>query len=117
MKLHQKLGKPIPEIKTPQQLNKEEKSAAGKASTSSVKTVTKSVTPKISFVGGTKLVSTGSGTEQKEVGQTPDESMEASSTDDKDDFVGNDNEIIGNSLDTFSSFYACFSHFLLHDKK
>lgn len=47
IKLHQKLGKPIPEIKLP------EESAAKKSN------VTKTTAPRMNFVGGTKLTSTG----------------------------------------------------------
>ncbi|XP_057305924.1 zinc finger RNA-binding protein-like isoform X2 [Hydractinia symbiolongicarpus] len=47
LKLHQKLGKPIPDIKVPED------------ATPAAKKVVKTTAPKINFVGGTKLTSTG----------------------------------------------------------
>ena len=51
--MHQKLGKPIPEIKIPEPEKKKEETEAGK-------NVVKTTAPKINFVGGSKLASTGS---------------------------------------------------------
>ena len=72
VKLHQKLGKPIPEFKTPEQITAEEK----KSTTDAPKKViqrpgTKVATaPKINFVGGTKLLSTSPATNQAENSET-----------------------------------------------
>lgn len=68
VKLHQKLGKPIPETKTPEQITAEEKKASNEApkkvmSRPASKTTT---APKINFVGGTKLVSTVTGSKETE---------------------------------------------------
>ena len=51
--MHQKLGKPIPEIKIPEPEKKKEETETGK-------NVVKTTAPKINFVGGSKLASTGS---------------------------------------------------------
>ena len=64
--MHQKLGKPIPESKTPEQITAEEKKANNEAPKKVIqRPVSKGATaPKINFVGGTKLVSTGTGSKE-----------------------------------------------------
>ena len=77
VKLHQKLGKPIPEFKTPEQLTAEEKKASNEAPKKVIqRPVTKgATTPKINFVGGTKLVSTGTGSKETETSEASDEGV------------------------------------------
>ena len=62
MKLHQKLGKPIPEVKIPE-TKKPATTAATTSTTSAAATATstaaKATMQKVNFVGGTKLNSTG----------------------------------------------------------
>ena len=68
VKLHQKLGKPIPEFKTPEQITAEEKKSTSDAPKKVIQRPGAKVasTPKINFVGGTKLLSTGPATQQTE---------------------------------------------------
>ena len=79
VKLHQKLGKPIPESKTPEQIAEEEKKAKGDAPKKVIQRPAAKATtaPKINFVGGTKLLSTAGGSKEVEKEETKmDESTE-----------------------------------------
>lgn len=60
VKLHQKLGKPIPEIVVPEPTAKKEVKVAN---------VVKTTAPKINFVGGNKLLSTPAGAKVEVAGQ------------------------------------------------
>ncbi|XP_002153846.1 zinc finger RNA-binding protein isoform X1 [Hydra vulgaris] len=73
MKLHQKLGKPIPDVKVPEPKKPTTTVTTG-VSTGTNSSVKSSV-PKVSFVGGTKLNSTG-GEEKVETSESQDNDSE-----------------------------------------
>jgi len=78
VKLHQKLGKPIPEIAVPEPLKKAETPKPN---------VVKTTAPKINFVGGNKLLSTQSGGKVEVPGAKSDgsSSMLAAADDDEEE--------------------------------
>ena len=61
MKLHQKLGKPIPEFKTAEQITAEEKKASNDAPKKVIQRPASKggAGPKMNFIAGTKLPGTG----------------------------------------------------------
>lgn len=96
--MHQKLGKPIPEFKTPEQITAEEKKANNEAPKKVIqRPVTKgATTPKINFVGGTKLVSTGAGSKETETSEASAEGV-VEEEDTSMDVQDSSEEIVGKS--------------------
>ncbi|XP_065060254.1 zinc finger RNA-binding protein-like isoform X2 [Rhopilema esculentum] len=94
IKLHQKLGKPIPDFKTPEQISAEEKKTANEGPKKVIQRPKSAVAPKINFVGGTSLTSTGSGNKDGESSATkidaPIEDEDASM-----DAIDSGKEIVG----------------------
>eukprot|EP00794_Sanderia_malayensis_P009635 gene9635-10623_t len=79
VKLHQKLGKPIPEMKTAEQLTASEKKTEAPKKVIQRPVGKPTTAPKINFVGGTKLLSTATGTQEVE-SVKPEEQKEEQET-------------------------------------
>ena len=106
VKLHQKLGKPIPDFKTPEQISVGEKKNDTPKKVIQRPASKPATAPKINFVGGTKLLTTASGSKEVE-GVKSEENANEQADVTMDETAEEEQEIVGKSSSWTSCCFIC----------